>query len=539
MNPGILATEMRLQLRNGFYAVYAVMTLVFFLLLAALPPGLREGGFIVIVLLDPTFMGFFFAGGLVLLERDQGVLQFVVTQGRGFRSYWYAKVGAILILALLVVGTLTAGAGLLGYIRPTTRSYAYLFSSLVLAVPLFFSLGLAFAGWKPRVLEYFVYAGIVMTPFMYPLLEFGGIPVGYSGVFSPIWGPLVCIRAAFSTGPVVGPDMEAGIGPGTGILAAAALSLVAWNVLAYYTASRAFPVLAGAVSSGPQAGRLSCSRNAHPAKPRAKTSIKPSTKRLLHPATPRLPRLLHPGQHTKPRIPADIRLLLRDRVTLMILFAPFLAAAVIGRAVPAALGTGSIAALLPDIVVSSASAWMNNLRSFALLLGVLMYGMLGAFLYLDEKDADLVPFLKTLPGRPGWFIARRSGLLLVLYVIALPGVILAGDLIHPGLGTARFIVSLALDAAGIPLMFLGVGLFASNKVQGLALAKLMNISSLPPLILIALPEPFAWVVGVFPTAWGSILRLAAPGPLQFWTAVLVGSLYSGGVLLFLYRKAIQ
>ena len=197
------------------------------------------------------------------------------------------------------------------------------------------------------------------------------------------------------------------------------------------------------------------------------------------------------------------------------------------------------AALPPDFVVHSLPAFMNNLRSFTLLLGVLIYGMLRGLLYLDEKDAEVLPFLRTLPGRPGWFILRRTCVLLGLHLVALPAVVLAGNLYHPGIGALRFMLSLMVDALALPVMFLTLGLVAANKVQGLANGKVLNVLTLPPLLLIAVPERFVWLVGVVPTAWGSIIRLAAAGDARLALATILGTHYGGWLLLWLYRKAVR
>lgn len=491
---GPLRADLRLQFRNGFYAAYLAMTLVFFLILIALPAGFRQRGFALIVLMDPAFMGFFFAGGLVLLERDQGVLQYIVTRGRGFFVYWRAKVTALLGLAAVVVAALLAVASLLGFIAPDLRAVFLLAVGLLLTVPLFFSLGLAMAGHVSRVTDYFVYSGLALTPLMYPLLELVEVPVGYFGIVSPVWGAVVLI------GSMVKSHSDAVV------IGAAVAALLVWNVAAYRPAKRAFHRLAGN-----SATRRPPSAPAH--------------------------RAQGPSARLKSCVPPDLRLLLRDRTNALILLAPLLAAAAIGRGVPLLIANGVAAGLLPDTLLHSLPPFMNNLRSFSLLIGVLMYGMLGGLLALDEKDADLVPFLRTLPGRPGWFILRRSYLLLGLHLAMLPAVIAAGNLYHPEVGTARFVLSLLVDALSLPIMFLALGLLAANKVQGLAFAKVLNVFTVPPLLLAALPENASWLVGVFPTAWGSIMRLTAPGAAGLALAPVLGSLYAAVLFLVLYRRA--
>lgn len=520
----LLAMEVRLQWRQGFHGVYLVMTAVFLLVLAALPPEFRAGGFLLVVLLDPALMGFFFAGALVLLERDQGVLQFVVTRGRGFAPWWRAKVAAIGALALVVVTVLYGVASRLGFIELDARGLAAVALGFTLTLPLFFSLGVIFAAWKPRVIDYFVFSSIVLTPFMFPLLAFIGAPegwwAGYWGAVSPLWGGVVLFRAALDAGAAAGTATSAvATAPSvaetvnTPQVIAAVISLMVWNTLAWLAAQRAFRWLAGGVSGGDVAALGTT--------PRHRTGA-PQPSRLVA------------------RIPADLRLLLRDRITALVLCAPILAAVVLGRGVPALLSWAAGADALPAGVIHAVSAGMDNLRSFSLLLGALMYGMVGGLLYLDEKDEGVLPFLQTLPGRRGWHILRRSALLIALYIGALPLVILAGNLLHtghPGASMLRFALSLCADALVIPLMFLTMGLLAANKVQGLALAKVLNVLCLSPLLLAALPPRFTWLMAAVPGGWGSVIRLGALRPLQFAGATVLGLASSTTLLLLLYRRA--
>ncbi|TVR91453.1 MAG: hypothetical protein EA428_05885 [Spirochaetaceae bacterium] len=521
----LVRNEIRLQFRNGFYAAYSVMTAMFFVILVVLPAGWREAGFTVIVLMDPAFMGFFFAGGLVLLEREQGVLAFVLTRGRGFAAYWFAKVGAILALAFVVVGVLWSLSVVLGYIPLDLVGLLYLAGGLLLSVPAFFSLGMVMAGWKPRIIEYFVYSSIALLPLMFPLVELGGISVGLWGMLSPVWGGLVLIGSMFEQSLSL---LELG---------GAVVSLVVWNLLAYRWAGRAFARLAGiGADARPKPSSLGQKAGSVAAGASSGAGADGGAVSAAHGAPTLGSRR---GMLGISPAAADIRLMLRDRVSMIILFAPLLAAAVLGRGLPWLLhGSGSGgAAVLPAAVGAAVLPFMDNIRSFALLLGVLMYGMVGAFLILDEKDGGVLPFLRTLPGKPGWFILRRGRLLLLLHAVALLPTVLIGGLYHGD--PLRFGLSLVVDAVALPAMFLAMGLLAANKVQGLAMAKILNLCTLPPLLLIALPGSWAWVVGIFPTAWGSLIRLSATGTTQVAIATLIGLVYTGGLVAVLYRKAVR
>ncbi len=495
-SPGFCSTAWRLfrievsvQARGGLYAAYGAMTAFFFAVLALVPHAYRQETFELIVLLDPSFMGFFFAGGLVLLEREQGVLPVILTNSRGFAAYWRAKASAIVTLAVLVVGMLTAASSLLGFVAPDAAGLLRLAVGLVLTVPVYLSLGIVLASWFPRVIDYFIYSTVIMMPFMFPLVEVFGVSVGPIGAVSPVWGALILITSVFD------PSRSAFE------LVAAVLTLGAWNVVAYRLAARAFVRL-----------------GAGPGPRRARAARPVSRGRRL------------------PALPADVRLLVRDPIAAVVVVAPFLAGGVLGRGLPWLLGSDApFAARIPGVVAEALLPWVDNARSLVVVLTGFMYGMLGAFLILDEKDEGVLPFLHTLPGRPGWFILRRCRTLFVLYLISIGPMVVAGNLVHGD--PVVFAASLIVDALILPVTFLGMGVLAQNKVQGLALAKVLNVCTLPPILIGVLPGSWAWLAGVFPTSWGSLMRLTAQGSLQVIAAAAGGLISCGTITWYLFRRA--
>ncbi|TVQ22412.1 MAG: hypothetical protein EA383_15490, partial [Spirochaetaceae bacterium] len=405
------------------------------------------------------------------------------------------KAFAILALAILVVGLLTAVSALFGFIAPDAAGLLRLGVGLILTVPVFLSLGIVMASWFPRVIDYFIYSTVIMMPLMFPLVEVFGVSVGPIGALSPVWGALVLITSVFEQSR---PVFE---------FIAAVVLLLVWNVVAYRLAASAFVRL----GAGPKPRRAQAARGGWPAR-------------------------AVPGRRRFPTLSADVLLLLRDPITVIVVFAPFLAAAFLGRGLPWLLGPGSpVAASIPAVVAEAVLAWMDNLRSLVIVMAGMMYGMLGAFLILDEKDEGVLPFLHTLPGRPGWFILRRCRTLFVIYVLAIGPLVTVGNLVHGD--PVVFAVSLIVDAFLLPIAFLGMGVLARNKVQGLALAKVLNVLTLPPILIGVLPGRWVWLVGVFPTAWGSLMRLSAQGSLQAIAAAAAGVVSCGAIAWYLFIRA--
>ena len=65
--------DVRLQVKYGFYTVYAVLTLAFVLGLHAVGPDLRTNVAVVLIVTDPTILGFYFIASMVLFEKKKGV----------------------------------------------------------------------------------------------------------------------------------------------------------------------------------------------------------------------------------------------------------------------------------------------------------------------------------------------------------------------------------------------------------------------------------------------------------------------------------
>ncbi|TVQ37624.1 MAG: hypothetical protein EA384_11365 [Spirochaetaceae bacterium] len=83
-------------------------------------------------------------------------------------------------------------------------------------------------------------------------------------------------------------------------------------------------------------------------------------------------------------------------------------------------------------------------------------------------------------------------------------------------------------------------MIAANKVQGLAVAKVLNLVSLPPLVMLALAPDARWLLGVFPTSWGSLIRLNSGGnPVLVTGAAAIGPGYAAGITALLWRRAMR
>ncbi len=61
--------DMRFQAKYGFYFLYAVLTIIYVIVLLAVPESWRENIAAILIFSDPASMGLFFMGAIVLLEK--------------------------------------------------------------------------------------------------------------------------------------------------------------------------------------------------------------------------------------------------------------------------------------------------------------------------------------------------------------------------------------------------------------------------------------------------------------------------------------
>ena len=103
--------DMRFQAKYGFYFLYAILTVIYLMILFALPENWREKAAALFIFSDPASMGLFFMGAIVLLEKGQHTpCAFAVSPVRPM-EYVVAKVSSLSVLSLVVAAILALAAG--------------------------------------------------------------------------------------------------------------------------------------------------------------------------------------------------------------------------------------------------------------------------------------------------------------------------------------------------------------------------------------------------------------------------------------------
>lgn len=101
-------TDMRFQWKQGFFIIYLIVSFFYLLILSQLPNFILDYALPIIVFSDPSVLGLFFIGGMVLLEKEQGVLQMLVVTPLTIKEYVLSKVLALTLVALMAGILITA-----------------------------------------------------------------------------------------------------------------------------------------------------------------------------------------------------------------------------------------------------------------------------------------------------------------------------------------------------------------------------------------------------------------------------------------------
>ncbi len=103
--------DVRFQAKYGFYFLYAILTVIYTMVLFALPENWREKAAVILIFSDPASMGLFFMGAIVLLEKSQRTpCAFAVSPVRPM-EYVAAKVSSLSAISLAVAAMLALAAG--------------------------------------------------------------------------------------------------------------------------------------------------------------------------------------------------------------------------------------------------------------------------------------------------------------------------------------------------------------------------------------------------------------------------------------------
>ncbi len=106
-----IMADIRFQFRQGFYYVYIIIVILYIGILSQLSGKILSYAVPVVIFTDPSVLGFFFIGALIILEKQQGVVDYLVITPLKHTEYIYSKVLSLTVLASVASMTIAISSG--------------------------------------------------------------------------------------------------------------------------------------------------------------------------------------------------------------------------------------------------------------------------------------------------------------------------------------------------------------------------------------------------------------------------------------------
>jgi fluoroquinolone transport system permease protein len=144
-----LLHDIKYQYRHGFYFIYIIIVLFYFIIFEILPDAWRAHAVTAVLFLDPVVLGFFFIGGILLLEKGERVLDALFVSPLTVWEYVISKAVSLGILSA-AAGLIIAASGL-----GRRANFALLVPVLLLGSVVYTFVGLA-AGVRAKSVNQFM-----------------------------------------------------------------------------------------------------------------------------------------------------------------------------------------------------------------------------------------------------------------------------------------------------------------------------------------------------------------------------------------------
>ena len=489
----MLAWDVRLQWRYGFYAVYAVLTVVFVLGLRALGPELRTDAAVLLIVTDPTVVGFYFIASMVLFEKKEGVLDALVVSPLGDTGYLISKISTLSLLATVAA----TSVAVLGHGSTPELALVILVVGVALSASLFVLVGFVAVARFDSINEYFISAVGWGTILFLPLFGYVGVVETQLFYLLPAQPTLVLVRGGFE--PIATVQVAYGVG-----------YLVIANAVAYVWARRTF--------------RRYIVRGGDPGRQFGRGKISDSQQRWDRSGF--VPRSLGAGLAL-----ADLRNWVRDPMLLIAAVGPLVLATIIR------FGTPTVADMaMPVIALSS---YYPVIAGSMAVFGPSIYGFIVGMFVLEDREQGVLTAYRVSPLSIRGYLLYRGATAYALSLMATFPALAAIGLVP--VSPTVLIGTVVVGALSGPVLTLAFGTLASNSIEGLALGKLVNVVVLVPAVVIAVvPEPLQFAAGVFPTYWPVKLFVAGTTDEPVWPLYLfVGVVAHLFAFVWLGRKFAQ
>ena len=418
-----------------------VVTILWSVGIQLLPIAARSLAVPLILLMDLAALGFYFIPSLVVGERAEGIWAAMRVSPARAGERLAVRVGTVTAASLLAAGVLVlaAGSGPLATVLVGVAATSLTFALLAHIM----------VGPLETLTAYMVRVPFVAIPLLLPAL------VAHLGIWdtwllrlSPVTGQMELMSGRFSWPRVAWQ--------------------LAWIAVLWVFAARA---VVAPVQSSPAA----------PARRVARTSAD---------AGP-----YSPWRAVRSFARADRATLLRDPLVLMIVTG-VPAVAVVARLI-SWVGVGWIR----DRFGFDVGPYLPVVFGMLLVLHTpLMFGSLVGLLFLEDRDARLLPVLAATRASTVTLIGYRLGALVAATAVMLPISFAIAGVSHPA-GWIGLLATVVAAGALAPVPALTMAALAPNRAAGMALMKMVGLPFYLPLATWFVGLPLAAVAALLPSSW--------------------------------------
>jgi hypothetical protein len=227
---------------------------------------------------------------------------------------------------------------------------------------------------------------------------------------------------------------------------------------------------------------------------------------------------------------SDFRLIKRDGILLVGLFAPVLAAVLLKFGYPI------MEHILFEWRAVNLADYKPLIIGVALLMIPSMLGMMAGFMLLDDRDEGLLACFAVTPLQKSGYIRYRIVVTMLLtFFLFFIFLIIADFIIISWWAGILLALLYALEA---PVFALLLAIFSANKVEGLALNKVLSVSIIIPVIAFFMSNPLKWLLASVPAFW-PVWALIHVEATEFWLYYMGGLVIHLGLLVLLIKVFLQ
>lgn len=145
-----IKADVLFQFKHGFYYIYIIISLVYIALLSMIDENILKTVLPILIYTDPSVLGLFFIGGMVLLEKEQGILALLYITPLKVSEYILSKILTLSSISMLA-GLMITIISYNGHVN-----YAYLLVGIFLTSIFFTLLGFIISSKAKSVNDYLV-----------------------------------------------------------------------------------------------------------------------------------------------------------------------------------------------------------------------------------------------------------------------------------------------------------------------------------------------------------------------------------------------